>query len=576
MLDEHGYTGTTLIEPATPPHGQNYEYDLYIKHALPNALGMEAAIGKLGHPETTRADIPFRDYAPGDWDDWPPIFTPMYAMYHGAVGHTVEIPLRVNRTEYDTLPVEELRRRSAVNTDVAEATIDAALTYADTNRAELLADQIEQFRRGWAGEPSRQIPDGYVEGFGPEDRYSTEFPRAYVIPAGDAQRSPAAAARLVDHLVAHDVRVTRARHDFTVAGRGYRKGSYVVDMHQPKRGLANVLLEAGRDISDLVPQMYDISGWSHRLLWGASVDISATAAPRVSAGPVAVASPTGHVPPAPGRDLALALRDGADVRAVNALLDLGVGLRRTDPGTVVVPASARREAAVVAERFGVRFAVAPRGTTGTPFTRPVIAAAVSADELFALREMGFEVRTVSTDLLNAGADLSDVDALLVSAGLVYGRLDATGKAEVDDLLARGGVVTRGATGAAFNAAAGLLPAVAVPGRADANGVVNVVNSGAVAGTGSLPHSFVYSPIWFTGSGFTVEQRYGADPLVAGHWQPTESGAGGAGQAAGQAAVVSGATARGGRAVLFGTEPLFRAHPKGLYAQYARAVYWTAG
>jgi len=576
MLDEHGYTGTTLIEPATPPHGQNYEYDLYIKHALPNALGMEAAIQKLGHAETERADIPFRDYAPGDWDDWPPIFTPMYAIYQGAVGHTVEIPLQVNRAAYESLPVEELRRRSGVNTDVAEATIEAAIGYADSNRASLVAGQIEQFRRGWAGEPSRVVPDGYVEGFGPEDRYNTTFPRAYVIPAGDAQRSPAAAARLVDHLVAHDVRVTRARHPFVLAGRAYRAGSYVVDMHQPKRGLANVMLEDGRDISDLVPQMYDISGWSHRLLWGASVDISRTAAPRVATTPVKVASPTGAVDAPRGRDLALTLRDGADVRAANALLDAGVAVRRTDAATVVVPASARARAAEVAERYGVRFTAAPRGAGGTPFTKPVIAAAAAADELFALREMGFEVRPVSTASLNAGADLTGVDTLVVSSGLTYGQLNPAAKAAVDAVLARGGVVTRGTGGAAFNAAAGLLPATAVAGRGDANGVVAVQNTGPVVGAGSLPTSFVYSPLWFTGTGFTVEQRYAADPLIAGHWLPSDSGANGPDQAAGQASVVSGTTARGGRAVLFGTEPLFRAHPKGLYAQFARALYWTAG
>jgi hypothetical protein len=27
--------------------------------------------------------------------------------------------------------------------------------------------------------------------------------------------------------------------------------------------------------------------------------------------------------------------------------------------------------------------------------------------------------------------------------------------------------------------------------------------------------------------------------------------------------------------MFGSEPLFRAHPKGLYAQVANAIYWTA-
>ncbi|NMO51895.1 peptidase M28 [Actinoplanes sp. TBRC 11911] len=573
MLDEHGYTGTTLIEPATPPHGQNYEYDLYIKNALPNALGMEAAIQRLGYPETARADIPFRDFAPGDWDDWPPIFTPMYAIYQGAIGHTVEIPLAVNRGAYDSLPLAELHRRSAINTDVAAATIEAAIGYADTHRADLLAGQIEQFRRGWAGAPSPDIPDGFVDGFGPEDRYPASFPRAYVIPGGSGQRSAPAAARLVDHLIANDVRVTKARHDFTLNGRRYPAGSYLVDMHQPKRGLANALLEAGRDISALVPQMYDISGWSHRLLWGASVDISRNAAPRVATTPVVIAGPTGSVPP--GRDLLLTMRDPADVRAVNALLSMGVAVRQTDAATVVVPAAARASAAAVAKQFGVRFGTAPHGVRGTPFGKPVLAAAVSADELFALREMGFEVRTVSTALLNAGASLAGADVLVVSSGLNYGALNATAKAGVDELLARGGVVTRGATGAAFNAAAGLLPAVAVAGRSDANGVVSVRNTGPVVGAGALPYSFVYSPLWFTGTGFTVEQRYADVPLVAGHWLETAPGQGGAAQAAGQPAVISGGTARGGKAVMFGTEPLFRDHPKGLFASFARALYWSA-
>ncbi|SDT48587.1 M14 family zinc carboxypeptidase [Actinoplanes derwentensis] len=572
MLDEHGYTGTTLIEPATPPHGQNYEYDLYIKHALPNALGMEKAIQQLGYEETTRADIPFRDYAPGDWDDWPPIFTPMYAIYQGAVGHTVEIPLSVNGSNYDNLPVAELQRRSRINTDVAAATIEATLTYADTNKASLLAGQIEQFRRGWAGEPSPVIPDGFVDGFGPEDRYTATFPRAYVIPAGTP-----AAARLVDHLIAHDVRVKRAVSGFSVNGRRYGAGTYLVDMHQPKRGLANVLLEAGRDISALVPQMYDISGWSHGLLWGATVDTSRTAFPRVVTKPVTKAAATGSVDAPRGRDLSLSLRDGNDLRAVNELLTLGIKLRRTDASTVVVPAEARSEAVTIAETTGVRFTAAPRNAKGDVFDQPVIAAAVSADELFALKEMGFAVRTVSTAVLNSGFDLSTADTLIVSSGLSYPALNATAKASVDAFLARGGgVLTRGNTGAAFNTSAKILPsATAVAGRGDANGVVNVQNTGPIVGAGSLPHSFVYSPLWFTGTGFTVEQRYGTTPLVAGHWLPTAAGTNGPTQAAGQPAVISGTTAGGGNAVLFGTEPLFRTHPKGLYAQYARALLWTA-
>ncbi|PXY28386.1 peptidase M28 [Prauserella muralis] len=576
MLDEHGYTGTTLIEPATPPHGQNYEYDLYIKHAYANALGMEKAIGELGHPETTRADIPFRDYAPGDWDDWPPIFTPMYAVYHGAVGHTVEVPLRVNRGEYTGQPVEELRRRSAVNTDVAAATITAGVAYTDAHRRELIADQIELFRRGWAGEPQRDIPDGYVPGFGEEDRYQVEFPRAYVIPAGTAQRSAPAAARLVDHLVANDVRVRRAEHPFRLAGRTYPAGSYVVDMHQPKRGLANVILADGKDISADVPQMYDISGWSHRLLWGASVDISHAEAPTVRTTPVVAASPTGAVSGPAGHPLALTLTDGKDVQAVNALLAEGVPLSRRSDGTVVVPAVARRQAIELAQRYGVRFTRAPAGGPGTPLHGPVVAAAASADELAVLRELGFTVHPVSTQALNDGFSLDGIDVLYVSSGLNHGQLTPDAKSRLAEFLTRGGVVTRGSTGAAFNAATGLLPVTAVAGRGDANGVVTVTNGAGPVGAGSPGHTFVYSPLWFTdlGAGVSAEQRYAAkDPLVAGHWLPSAGGNGPA-QAAGEAAVVSGVADAGARTVLFGTEPLFRAHPKGLFAQVARALYWS--
>ena len=217
-------------------------------------------------------------------------------------------------------------------------------------------NQIEIFRRGAAGEAQRYIPDGFVPGFGPEDRFTTKFPRAYVIPAGATQRSATAAARLVDHLVTHDVRVTgRRRAGSRSAGSAYPSGSYLVDMHQPKRGLANVMLEAGKDLSADAPQMYDIAGWSHRLLWGASVDIVRGGDLRVPSRPVAAASPTGGVDAAPGRDLALAVRDGKDASAVNDLLGRGIALSRRADGTVVVPASARAAAGEVADRYGVRF-----------------------------------------------------------------------------------------------------------------------------------------------------------------------------------------------------------------------------
>ncbi|MDF3149736.1 M14 family zinc carboxypeptidase, partial [Streptomyces sp. T21Q-yed] len=274
MLDLHGYVNGTLIEPTTPPHGENYEYDLFLKNTYAGALGMEAAVNGLGYTPAKDgvepAQIPFRDQEEG-WDDWPPIFTPQYAAFHGTVAaHTVEIPMAVNNTAYDTLPVPELRRRSAINVDVAGAALRATLDFVRSKRASLVADQIEVFRRGATG--AAQVPVSPetvpgVPGIGPEDVYTTTFPRAYVIPAAGT-----ASARLVDHLLVNDVRVTRASRPFRLGGRTYPKGSYVVDMHQPKRGLANALLADGRDISDKVSVMYDISGWSLGRLWGAAVE----------------------------------------------------------------------------------------------------------------------------------------------------------------------------------------------------------------------------------------------------------------------------------------------------------------
>ncbi|MFI1012823.1 M14 family zinc carboxypeptidase [Streptomyces sp. NPDC020965] len=576
MLDLHGYVNGTLIEPTTPPHGENYEYDLFLKNSYANALGMEKAVNGLGYTAekdgVLPAEIPFRDQKEG-WDDWPPIFTPQYMPFQGAVAsHTIEFPMRVNNQSYETLPVEELRRRSAINTDIAGAAMRATLDYTQANRSSVIADQIETFRRGAAGEAQRPIsPETVpgVPGIGPEDVYTTTFPRAYVIPAGREQRSAVAAGRLVDHLLANDVKVERAVLPFKLGGRVHPAGSYVVDMRQPKRGIANVMLADGRDISADVSAMYDISGWSLGLLWGATVDKAASGDLRVWSRPVTAASGTGYV--APYGDLRLRLDDPKELAAVNALLAQKVAVRRTADGAAIVPGSARKAAAIQANRFGVAFtATKERGIA--PLKRTRVAAAVTAGEQFALREMGFDVVPVSTAVLNAGFDWSGADALFVSTGLNHAALTPAAR---DAFRASGvAVVGLGANGAAFNQAAGLITATAVRGNGDANGVVRVANAGGPITGGAPAHTFVYSPLWFTdlGAGVRADQSYGTgNPLVSGHWRATGPGVGGPTEAAGKPSIVSGTSATGVPVTLFGTEPLFRDHPKGVFAQVGRAL-----
>ncbi|MEU8760592.1 M14 family zinc carboxypeptidase [Streptomyces sp. NPDC048659] len=565
MLDLHGYVNGTLIEPTTPPHGENYEYDLFLKNSYANALGMEKAVNGLGYTPAKDgvepAVIPFRDMPEG-WDDWPPIFTPQYMPFQGAVAaHTVEFPMAVNNEEYDTLPVAELRRRSAINTAIAGAAMRATLDYTDAHRASVLADQIETFRRGAAGEPQRPVsPETVpgVPGIGPEDVYTTTFPRAYVIPAGRSQRSAVAAARLVDHLLANDVRVGQAKD-----------GSYVVDLRQPKRGIANVILADGRDISADVSTMYDISGWSLGRLWGATVRTVERGPVPAVARAVHAAAPTGSV--APRGDLLLRLDDPKELAALNALLARGVAVRRTEHGAAVVPGSARQAARELAERYGVVFAATKeRGTA--PLARTRVVASAASGELFALREMGFEVVPVSAERLNAGFRWAPGDVLYVSRGLDWAELTPAARSA---LRAGGaGVVAVGADGAAFNAAAGLLRVTAVAGNEDANGVVRVRAADSPLASGAPGHAFVYGPLWFTGlgAGVRAELTYApVAPLVAGHWRASADGTGGPADAAGRAAAVSGRAGYGAPVALIGTEPLFRDHPKGSFALVGRAL-----
>ena len=58
-------------------------------------------------------------------------------------------------------------------------------------------------------------------------------------------------------------------------------------------------------------------------------------------------------------------------------------------------------------------------------------------------------------------------------------------------------------------------------------------------------------------------------------QDGSAGAGSTSAAAGQASIVRGTDETGASVVLFGTEPMFRDHPKGLYSQVAKALFHTA-
>ncbi|MGE5228212.1 MAG: M14 family zinc carboxypeptidase, partial [Deltaproteobacteria bacterium] len=232
VLDLHGFVNPMLIEPCTPPHNPNYEYDLYIKWALAQAEAMEA---ELFAQTGFLAQIPYRD-DPLEWDDWPPTYAPMYAMFHGAYGHTMETPYRDVR-----------------GVDAHYATVWGALNFVAQNRQAMVRDQVEIFRRGFLSLPQQPIPPELLPQWPQyQDVITNHFPAAYVIPADEPlQISPQAPARLVDFLLFNDVQVEKASKGFTLNGVAYPAGTYVVWLNQPKRGLANTILSDGLDLSSI-------------------------------------------------------------------------------------------------------------------------------------------------------------------------------------------------------------------------------------------------------------------------------------------------------------------------------------
>ncbi|WP_202980396.1 hypothetical protein [Serinicoccus marinus] len=270
--------------------------------------------------------------------------------------------------------------------------------------------------------------------------------------------------------------MTRLTRSATLSGRSYPAGSYVVDMHQAKRGMANTLLGRGTDISDRVDAMYDISGWSHGLLWGADVVTVPEGDPlRIRGRVVDEVDREGSLPRSRS-GWTLPMTDPADVQAVSLLLEQGVPLELLEDGRVLVPRSYTWAAGNVVRRFGVELDAAPRQASGEPLdpSARTVGVAGSAEERWAFGEMGLTAREVSTGSLNDGMDLTELDALYVSSGLAWDDLDEEARAELRDFVAEGGgLVGRGVAGTSLANSLGVIEATPVRGDA----VTPTVSSG---------------------------------------------------------------------------------------------------
>ncbi len=250
FLDLHGFDANFLIEPATPPHDPNMEYDLLIGSMVQQAKAM----GEAG-TANTKYDyyhIPYEEHrktvedpnyvskgTSSNWDDASPAYTAVFAMHHGALGHTLEIP-----------------ENNEESTKALYYSIAGATSYVMNHQEELFLNQLRIYERGMDNEDNHAV-DKYLvnaknEIIGrPREGAQNFFPEYYVLPVDTRiQKNALETYRMVEYLLRNGVQVERSREAVTVEGMTYPEGSFVVNMHQATRGMANLVLYDGIDVSD--------------------------------------------------------------------------------------------------------------------------------------------------------------------------------------------------------------------------------------------------------------------------------------------------------------------------------------
>jgi hypothetical protein len=570
-----------ILDPSTAPHDPNYDWDLAIRNALPLAQAQKQLI-RARTP--VRAEIAYADQAHISavlgyhfvFEDYEPFYSPQTAMFYGLVAQTVETSTR-----------------SAAGVNAHYYAAWEAASYAAAHRASLLRDQLARFLRADSGasQPaSADVPAPLA------------FPFAFVIPVDPAlQKSPDEARKAVRLLLRDGIRVERATAAFSAPAPGttaggatggttsatagdapvtYPAGTYVVPLRQPLRGLANVLLWHGQDMSPATSDVYDSMAWQLPENWG--FDRAEVSAPFAYAAAPATGAPdpAGSVTGA-GPDYVLPASSNGAVGAANAILARGIGVSRVTAvgslplGAFVVhaPQPGQRTALQVAARdFSVSFAtVDPAGATLQTLRRPRVAVYYDGPTRIVLRSMGFDATVI-----HGFRQLARYDVLVLDDANVDG-LSAAKQAAIRSWVAGGGVYIANGPYAYIP---GLLDVTVNGGPTwsidDPSSYTNVLavtdyrpGSLIAAGLGSSGSTFAFPPAWFTdlGAGVTIDATYADEFFQAGWWAATPAPT----AAAGQPVIVHGAHGAGW-VTYFGPSPVFRAGTDGTFRLLAGAIF----
>jgi len=575
-IDLHGYMGEdyVLIEPCTPLHNPNAEEDLLLEHLLPMAEEMEAAIEEIGVDTV----IPYRDWT-ATWDDYPPIFTPMYGFYHGSFGITFE-----STDPYDKNGSPEI----SINAQYLGTL--GAYQYITGHKGEMFEDQTEIFLRGienkdhWLGDQ----PDN--------------FPYAYILPMDpELQMDPIETARMVDFAIFHGVKVHVAKDPFEVNGEVYPAGTYVVLMNQPRAGLAMNMFWYGEDTSwalDYPP--YDTYAWNFPELWGftriqADEEFSATL-DEVKEATYPVGGVEGKA------TYGYALKDDTNnaVIMVNRLLKEEITVysatesfngRMFGVGTFIIPKPLKEEQeddiidtakSLHLTLFGLSDEPAKKALLTSPRVAILYDSGVYTpaygETQFIFKSLEFDFDVLKYVAVRK-AKLENYDIVIVtdgSAGTIWTKLASKGQKKLLEFIKNGGTYFGVGEGGGYLVNyAKFLPARAYRAKwygGYNNGIVMLDYDPTDPIAAYYPeesYAYAFFPVWFEAkNNVKVVASYASDDMFLAGWWPYNE------VAEGYGAVIRG-TYGEGNVILSGIEPTFRAHTEFTFRLVANAIFIAA-
>lgn len=262
FVELHGYNNSFQIEPCTPPHSPNVEVDLMMENGLKlgEAFGNAAAANNSLYNSYALCMRDYFEYDYGDddyswdmycWDELSSNYTPQYSQLHGTIAFTVELPYSgeegVKALKYGMLGFSQC---------VAE------------NRKDIYINQLKCWLRGVNNQDEESVRDYYVDKYDnkgaegdilrPRSKENNNyFPEYYVIPMDSSlQKNLSEAEDIQQYLMDNGIKLSILKEDVDINGTLYSAGSLVIDMHQAKRNVANVMLSKG----SLMTGWYGLTG----------------------------------------------------------------------------------------------------------------------------------------------------------------------------------------------------------------------------------------------------------------------------------------------------------------------------